>query len=361
MKKSRIFSVSIQMMTNLSYFNFDVTVIGVKMRINLDPAELKWLLIDSLKRYSENVIYITGENPYEFTVNRKLIWLFIRNIHDSGSGRTNPDESRIQVSKTPKFEEVLSSNIPIVFLGYDSEYHVFTAWDPILQRDRLNQRQNVSLYSRFSSQQNALNQGVAVYKDNDGQVVISFQTEYLGLYIDNYQQMHSSNETELLELVSSSNRISETENEVGETIEIGRKKYIVTHQTYPRDYRFTRTIKSLYDDSCAMCGMQLELVEAAHIIPHGHELGSDELNNGLCLCILHHGAFDHGLIFVDSRYKILRNDEKFIYLDKINKRFGEERLLSKIYEKIKLPQNERNYPSPEKISISNEIRGIQVS
>jgi putative restriction endonuclease len=328
------------------------------MTIVLNPAELKWLLIDSVKRYSENAAYISGNNPYEFIINRNRVYIFIRNIHDSGTGRANPDESRIQISTTDNFDEVNRSGVPMLFLGYDADNRVFTAWDPQYQRPRLNQRQNVSLYSRFSTQHRASNKGVAVYQDADGQKIISFQPEYVGLYIDNYQAMHRSSEEVLLQLIASSNAAPETEGDVGETVEIERQKFTVTHQAYPRDYNFTRLIRDIYADSCAMCGMQLELVAAAHIIPHGHPRGTDKLINGICLCILHHGAFDNGLIYLDSNYSIFKNEEKFRYLAKVDRDEGQERLLGGLYSRVRLPSLRTHYPSPENIALGNEIRGI---
>jgi putative restriction endonuclease len=328
------------------------------MTIILDSNELKWLLIDNVKRYSENAIYISGNNPYKFEINKNGVYIFIRNIHDSGIGRANPDESRIQISNTDNFSDVSRTGIPMLFLGYDSDNHVFTAWDPQIQRPRLNQRQNVSLYSRFSTQQHASEQGIAVYRDADNQIIISFQPIYVGLYIDNYLAMHKSNEESLLQLIESSNKTTETEGSVGETIEIERQKFTVTHTAYPRDYSFTQKIRDAYNDSCAMCGMQLELIEAAHIIPHGHPSGTDQMTNGICLCVLHHGAFDNGLIYLDTSYSITKNEEKFRYLTKVNKEEGKSRLLNGLYTRIKLPSTTDYYPSPENIKLGNEIRGI---
>ena len=41
-----------------------------------------------------------------------------------------------------------------------------------------------------------------------------------------------------------------------------------------------------------MCGIQLGLIDAAHIIPHSNEKGTDDLDNGISLCPLHHRAYD---------------------------------------------------------------------
>ena len=59
-----------------------------------------------------------------------------------------------------------------------------------------------------------------------------------------------------------------------------------------------------------MCGIQLELIEAAHIVPHSHEKGTDEIENGICLCSLHHSAYDKSIIYFDENFKIKLNEKK---------------------------------------------------
>ena len=67
----------------------------------LNPKDLRYLLIDSLRLYSDNVVFIDGNNLYRFSINKKTFYVFIKNVHESGDGRGNQDECRIQVAKTP--------------------------------------------------------------------------------------------------------------------------------------------------------------------------------------------------------------------------------------------------------------------
>ena len=59
-----------------------------------------------------------------------------------------------------------------------------------------------------------------------------------------------------------------------------------------------------------MCGIQLDLVDAAHIVPHAHPKGLDAVSNGLALCALHHRSYDTGLLYVDGEYSIHLNSAK---------------------------------------------------
>ena len=76
-----------------------------------------------------------------------------------------------------------------------------------------------------------------------------------------------------------------------------------------RDARFRKNILAAYGFRCAMSDIQLDLLDAAHIIPVEHPKGTDETRNGLCLSALHHRAFDQGLIGIKRNYSsfLMRN------------------------------------------------------
>jgi len=65
---------------------------------------------------------------------------------------------------------------------------------------------------------------------------------------------------------------------------------------------FRRTVLSSYNSACCICGIDLEdLLVAGHIVPWSVNLGArSDPENGLCLCSLHHQAFDTGLLSVDG-------------------------------------------------------------
>jgi hypothetical protein len=82
----------------------------------------------------------------------------------------------------------------------------------------------------------------------------------------------------------------------------------------PRSDAFRISIKKLYQHCCAICGQSLRspnnlaAVESAHINPKGLD-GSDDLRNGICLCVMHHWAFDCGWISIADDYTILVRDD----------------------------------------------------
>jgi len=329
---------------------------SVRETIILNHSDLKYLLIDSLKLYSDDVIFIDGKNPYRFSINKKTFYVLIKNVHESGSGRGNPDECRIQVAKSVNFNQALSSGSDVIVLGYFADEKVFTAWNPFLMRDRFNQRQVISLYSRFSVQKHAAKIKIASYRDSNGQSVLSFTPEYLGLYLENLESIHRLSDSQLQNLVEESDELN-NDNADGEiNIPLGKLK--ITHAREKRDPRFRKKVNHAYGNKCAMCGIQLELIEAAHIIPHSHDNGTDEVDNGISLCSLHHCAYDNSLIYFDEDFNILINESKVEYLEKLGLDSGIRKFEKLAFDKINLPNNHINKPNPRNIYIANQSRGI---
>ena len=78
----------------------------------------------------------------------------------------------------------------------------------------------------------------------------------------------------------------------------------------PRSEAFRKAIRRLYEERCSICGRQLYSpsgnpeVQSAHIYPKRFN-GSDDLRNGVCLCRLHHWAFDVGWFSLSDDVEII--------------------------------------------------------
>ncbi|QNP71767.1 HNH endonuclease [Streptomyces roseirectus] len=77
-----------------------------------------------------------------------------------------------------------------------------------------------------------------------------------------------------------------------------------------RDPRMRELVLAAYGHQCAFCGYDGKLggkpvgLEAAHVRWWAFE-GPDSVDNGLCLCSLHHKLFDKGVLGFDAGYRIL--------------------------------------------------------
>lgn len=336
---------------------------SVRDTIKLNRKDLRYLLIDSLRLYSDNVAFIDGNNPYRFSINKKVFYVLIRNVHESGDGRSNQDECSLQLSNTIGFVQALNSQIDTIILGYFADEKVFTAWNPRFQNDRFDSDykkrtkvRNVRVYSRFSVQKQAAVDGIATYRDSNEQSVISFKPEYLGLYLENVETIHYLNDSELKELIGQSDNLN-NQNADGE-FDTSEGVLTITHARQKRDPNFRIKVYNAYNNKCAMCGIGLELIEAAHIVPHSHELGTDEIDNGISLCALHHTAYDRSLIYFDEQLDILINESKMEYLEKVGLDSGIRKFEKLAFDKIQIPENHTLRPNIGNIKIANQTRGI---
>lgn len=70
----------------------------------------------------------------------------------------------------------------------------------------------------------------------------------------------------------------------------------VVKKPYRRQGPFRRKVLKAYNNTCAVCEIkEPKILRASHIVPVSKG-GSDEVENGLCLCANHEIAFDKGLI-----------------------------------------------------------------
>lgn len=76
------------------------------------------------------------------------------------------------------------------------------------------------------------------------------------------------------------------------------RRYIRVERSQRMHQRvFRSTVMRAYATRCAVCSLTHgELLDAAHIVEDGHELGVASVRNGLALCKIHHAAFDAGIL-----------------------------------------------------------------
>ena len=325
----------------------------------LSPGELLQAVIDACRHRAETVLYARGRNPFSLSIDGHEVTIFTANI--THASRSDPDEFRIQCpgDLPEELTRIRVSGQSVCILGYNADTDTFSAWDPERFTQRSREAQRFSLYTRMSNHEKASNDGLSIYQDATRQNVLTLRSEFLALYIENSVTMHSVTKGALRRIVSAHNA---TRSGVASRrlVRVAKRKIEITQTQYARNPQFREAVREAYGNRCAMCGVQLELIEAAHLVPHKDPRGVDTVTNGVALCGLHHRSLDTGLLHLDTSYSILINPVRRKYLAKLQRIEGFQRFKRQLSKTLHLPRDASDYPLKEYIVLGDQLRGIGV-
>lgn len=97
---------------------------------------------------------------------------------------------------------------------------------------------------------------------------------------------------------------------VGLELELAETDALAPSTRQPRDRRMRELVLTAYEYQCAFCGYDGMIgavpvgLEAAHVRWWAFD-GPDDIDNGLCLCSLHHKLFDKGILGIGDGHRIL--------------------------------------------------------
>ena len=152
-----------------------------------------------LKKLFETIVSEHGwkcgkANPFVLQKEKSRCFVFIKNI--SPAYYVNyPDNSRVQLPASDLFREVIESDLDFIILGYDDENQVFVSWNPFQIKDRLNERANVSLYSRFSWQ-TKVQVGLYMHRQLGNQEkIVLFKKDLLSRFFESYKNLFDNKDS----------------------------------------------------------------------------------------------------------------------------------------------------------------------
>ena len=324
----------------------------------LNKTDLFHALFDAFRQHTDSVYFERGENPYRFSFKGEFITVFIGNIHSAR--RLDRDEYRIQCpGHLPATLRNLRTQGDKVFvLGFSADVPAFSAWDPDIFLDRNPDVQRFSVYTRLSCMEDAAVEGFSTYTDTNGQNVIMFRPDFLGLYLENSTALHQATARTLRRVAEVYSNIQSGQQPPTRPIVVKKQRIRVTRTLYSRSPRFRQEVLRAYSHKCAMCEIQLDLVDAAHIVPHAHPEGSDTVSNGLALCALHHRSFDTGLLYVRRDYSIHLNSAKVRHLRKMGRANGLQWYTRQLRRELLLPAYDDWLPAPNNLTLGNDLRGV---
>lgn len=113
---------------------------------------------------------------------------------------------------------------------------------------------------------------------------------------------------------------------------------------------FNEAVLNAYNRRCAVTGLQLNVVQAVHILPVSASGSANIVQNGIALSPTYRVAFDKGLIYLDEQLEMRVNEDRVAY--------SESLYLSSVLGKVLKPENREEWPDIEFVKIANKYRGI---
>ena len=323
----------------------------------LSKPQLLQKIALSVQECGWNVLYLSNTHPFRLNIykgeERYLLKIYIWNLSHGGGYKRPTDEYRIQVKVREKFQE--EENVITLLLGWYDEIGVFAGFD--FRKHLGLPGWSSSIQIKYEALRNSYENGFSTSDKGNGEIALAFQPDFFVDYIKNLHNLHDFGESledlQVLENLAQNPEINDEEIIMGNT---QRKTVALTVKKKLRDNSFRKRVLTAYNHQCAVCGIQLKLVEAAHIIPVQNE-GTDETSNGITLCALHHRAYDKGLITIWNDYSILLNDTQAEKLREIKLDAGLDEFSESLRHLIILPPAKLDRPHVAYLNKANEIRG----
>jgi putative restriction endonuclease len=327
------------------------------MASRIGKSDLLQRIVSAVKVSGWNVIVLTPDHPFKLSLfradQRISILCYIWNLTHGGYPR-NPNELRIQITGVDAFR--VEQGTKTLLLGWGEEEQMFAGFDVTKHLISMAGR-SPSLQVRRETLAEAKPKGFFPQVRDNQEIPIAFRPDFFAAYVQELEELHKTaqqpNELRQLE------RIANTDlEEAIRDIPAGPRKTVLEQiNRKVRDARFRKNVLAAYGNRCAVSGIQLDLVEAAHIIPVEHERGTDELKNGICLSALHHRAFDLGLIGIKRDYSVILNERRLADLRSIGWDGGAAEFKASLRDQILLPARRTHYPDPDYLVFGQELRG----
>jgi len=322
-------------------------------------------ILGAIRAAGWNVVFLSSGHPYDLTIFRNeqsyRTRLYIWNV-THGGGRARPaGEYRIQITGIGDPPIITAPRgFQTLLFGWYDDLEVIAAFDP--ERHRRPSPQSPSIQISLETLRAGARRGLAVQQRGNAEIALAFRPEVLIAYIENQRALHAfAGEQRDLDLLVQAGTGEEPRDEDLRNVPPERRRVIRQVAIAARDRKFRDRVLAAYGHACAMCHLQLNLVEGAHIVPVGVPGSTDETKNGLALCPLHHDAYDDGLVGVRQDYRIILNDRRIRKL-RAEDRGGEEtRFRDELQTRIIIPVAVADRPHAEYLRRGLQIRGWAIA
>jgi putative restriction endonuclease len=135
--------------------------------------------------------------------------------------------------------------------------------------------------------------------------------------------------------------------------------------------QFRRAVRKAYNSTCLFCGLTLPTsdevrvpgVDAAHIVPWA-DYEADVVQNGLCLCKLHHWAFDQYLLALkfdpDQGYSVILTSIAQRAFSAVPHVLAILKSVEGLVQQARLPKHQAEWPSPQMLQKLYDEMGVDL-
>lgn len=321
----------------------------------LKPKQLLEQILHAVDESGWRALILNSRKPFRLRLFRGDdkgfdVSIYIWNCTHGGGAARAEDEYRVQL--TGEVPSAVPGDITLL-LGWHSGYEVFVGFD--IRKHDGQASQSPSIQVKEDTLQGAHSHAFAIHHRQNGEIAVAFRPEFLVDYALNATSLHLTGKAAAdLSLLNGLDTLTESQ-----IAAVKNQERQVILSQIARKFRaadFSKRVLGAYEHRCAVCGMQLELIDAAHIIPVAAPTSTDETKNGIALCKLHHTAFDRNLLSFDVRYKIEVSDSVVSRLTAANLVGGLKEFKQLLRTAIILPNDRRDYPPPQYIAEARKVR-----
>ena len=304
--------------------------------------------------------------PARLRVDGRRYIVFLWTITPGGgpTGTRPPNERRIQITNIAGLP--LEPDARTVLGGWSDECSVYSFWDA--RRHVTCSRRSPSLQVDRRTLVRASSAGLATQSRPTLQgfeMVLAVAPNALLWYLQTGYVAHNApedaNEVDRLLSATPEEERAFLDDDPAEVTVAQRYDLVQVIRAF-RAASFRPAVLGAYAYRCAVCGIALKLVDAAHIVPVAYPGSTDEVTNGIALCKLHHAAYDNAIIGVRPDYAVAIHPQakarlQAVRLSGAQLDAGFDEFTSALPPRIRLPNRTDDHPSPDNLRIGLHARG----
>lgn len=325
----------------------------------LSKAELFDLLITSLEDSGWKYLIEKSSHPFVIRLLHDetplRVRIYIWNVTHGGGSARAADEYRIQITSGVTSFDTSGVDRTLV-LGWWEDGGVFAGWDVSKHTGALGSSPSLQIVEGVLRK--ALVNRAATQRKGNDEIAIAFVPGVLGEYILDQPQLHgfAATDRDLGALEKVLENPATPAMAIGEATSEPRKIVLAQVARKLRLSGFVERVLRAYAYRCAMCSVQLRLIDAAHIVPVAFA-NDDTTRNGIALCSLHHRAYDASLLSMDSGYRVVLNPDRIARLKRDDRVGGLQAFRKHLRALLDLPPAVGDRPDPRLIDQANTVRG----